>query len=67
MWYSHLVSVPPGPHLLSDLILSSPILSEDRGIPPEAIAGAAGPSTAGGANNFEFGVDPTLDPELAMV
>ncbi|KAH0839498.1 hypothetical protein J3R83DRAFT_332 [Lanmaoa asiatica] len=63
---SHLVSVPPGPHLLSDFVLSSPILSEDRGIPPEAMAGAPGPSGSGGTNNFEFGVDPSLDPELAM-
>ncbi|KAG8218210.1 hypothetical protein J3R82DRAFT_3772 [Butyriboletus roseoflavus] len=38
----------------------------DRGIPPEALAGAAGASGSGGANNFEFGVDPSLDPELAM-
>ncbi|KIJ61008.1 hypothetical protein HYDPIDRAFT_116524 [Hydnomerulius pinastri MD-312] len=63
---SHLVSVPPGPHLLSDFILSSPILSEDRGIPPEAMGDAGGPSSSGGANSFEFGVDPSLDPELAM-
>ncbi|KAH7888194.1 hypothetical protein F5I97DRAFT_964124 [Phlebopus sp. FC_14] len=63
---SHLVSVPPGPHLLSDMILSSPILSEDRGIPPEAMGAAGAPSSSAGANNFEFGVDPSLDPELAM-
>ncbi|KAH7930337.1 hypothetical protein BV22DRAFT_1055288 [Leucogyrophana mollusca] len=64
---SHYVSVPPGPHLLSDMIISSPILSEDRGIPPEAMGDAgAGASGSGGGNNFEFGVDPTLDPELAM-
>jgi len=61
---SHLVSIPPGPHLLSDVIISSPILSEDRGIPPEAM-GDVGASGSGGAN-YEFGVDPTLDPELAM-
>jgi hypothetical protein len=28
---------------------------------------AAGPSGSAGTNNFEFGVDPSLDPELAMV
>lgn len=28
----------------------------------------AGPSgSGGGGNNFEFGVDPSMDPELAMV
>ncbi|KAG1856294.1 hypothetical protein C8R48DRAFT_719141 [Suillus tomentosus] len=61
---SHLVSVPPGTHLLSDVIISSSILSEDRGIPPEAM-GDVGASGSGGAN-FEFGVDPSLDPELAL-
>lgn len=63
---SHLVSVPPGSHLLSDVIISSPILSEDRGIPPEAMGDVGGASGSGGTNNFEFGVDPSLDPELAM-
>jgi 26S proteasome regulatory subunit N10 len=66
---SHLLSVPPGPYLLSDALISSPILSADRSSSiPEALGGtapaaAAGPSTS---NNFEFGVDPSLDPELAM-
>lgn len=63
---SHLVSVPPGTHLLSDVIISSPILSEDRGIPPEAMGDVGGASGSGGTNAFEFGVDPSLDPELAM-
>ncbi|KAI6039209.1 hypothetical protein EDC04DRAFT_2568623 [Pisolithus marmoratus] len=62
---SHLVSVPPGPHLLSDAIVSSPILAEDRGIPPGTMV-AAGPSGTSGTSDFEFGVDPNLDPELAM-
>ena len=68
----HLLTVSPGTHLLSDALISSPILSADRSasIPEElggtgsAAAAAAGPSTS---NNFEFGVDPSLDPELAMV
>lgn len=62
----------PGAILLSDALISSPILSADRSasIPEElggtgsATAAAGGPSTS---NNFEFGVDPSLDPELAMV
>ena len=67
---SHYISVPPGSHLISDVILSSSILAADRGIPEEAM-GEAGPSVgttsgAGGSNQFEFGVDPSLDPELAM-
>ncbi|TBU29104.1 hypothetical protein BD311DRAFT_787968 [Dichomitus squalens] len=62
---SHYLSVPPGAHLLSDVILSSPILAGDRGIPEEAMGDAGAPGGTG-AGGFEFGVDPSLDPELAM-
>ncbi|KAI0666169.1 hypothetical protein C8Q78DRAFT_1157260 [Trametes maxima] len=62
---SHYLAVPPGTHLLSDMILNSPLLAGDRGIPEEAMGdSAAGPAAGGGG--FEFGVDPSLDPELAM-
>jgi len=63
---SHLVTVPPGPHVLSDLLLSSPIVQGDDGG-----GGGGGMPTGGGgggpgAEGFaEFGVDPTLDPEFA--
>lgn len=70
----HLVSIPPGPHLLSDMLISSPILAADRGmgIPEEAMgdagtSGAAAGGSGGAGAGFEFGVDPSLDPELAMV
>jgi hypothetical protein len=53
--FSHLVSIPPGPHLISDVILTSPIIQGEDGPPP------------GFGGNFEFGVDPSIDPELAMV
>jgi 26S proteasome regulatory subunit N10 len=62
--------VPPGTHLLSDALISSPILSADRSssIPEELGGTGDGPiPTGSGSNNFEFGVDPSLDPELAMV
>lgn len=49
--------------LLSDAILSSPILAGDEGVPPGGMPGG----DAGGSGQFEFGVDPSLDPELAMV
>ncbi|CAB4445713.1 unnamed protein product [Rhizophagus irregularis] len=55
---SHLVPIPPGPHILSDILISSPIIAGEDGVP----AGF----TAGGGSNFEFGVDPNLDPELAL-
>jgi len=66
---SHYLAVPPGPHLLSSAILNSAILAGDRGIPDElaaAVPGAVGAGASGGASAFEFGVDPSLDPELAM-
>lgn len=56
---SHLVNIPPGPHILSDVLLSSPILSGEEGVP-------AGFGGGGGGAGFEFGVDPSLDPELAL-
>lgn len=53
---SHLVTVPPGPHL-SDALITSPIIQGEDG------TGGAGLGTSG----FEFGVDPNEDPELALV
>jgi len=65
---SHYIAVQPGQLLLSDALLSSAVLAADRGLPDE-LMGAAGPSVqgeGGTTNQFEFGVDPSLDPELAM-
>lgn len=59
---SHLVSIPPGPHILSDMLLSTSILSGEEGA-----AAANFGSGGGGGGDFEFGVDPNLDPELALV
>jgi 26S proteasome regulatory subunit N10 len=52
-----LLSIPPGPHILSDFIFSSPIISGEDGPPPGL----------GASSGYEFGVDPNLDPELALV
>ena len=65
--YRHYIAVPPGIHLLSDIVLSSPVLAGDRGIPEEAMGVPAPGGAPSAANDFEFGVDPSLDPELAMV
>ncbi|XP_054151077.1 LOW QUALITY PROTEIN: 26S proteasome non-ATPase regulatory subunit 4 [Melozone crissalis] len=51
---SHLVTVPPGPSL-ADALISSPIL-----------AGEGGAMLGLGASDFEFGVDPSADPRLAL-
>ncbi|KAJ9097761.1 hypothetical protein QFC21_004799 [Naganishia friedmannii] len=72
----HIVSIPPGPHLLSDLIASSPILAADGGaFAASAAAGASGDGDidmaalggGGGGGGDDFGgIDPSMDPELAM-
>ncbi|KAK9897631.1 hypothetical protein P389DRAFT_169612 [Cystobasidium minutum MCA 4210] len=68
---SHLVSVAPGSVLLSDMIISSGMLTED-GVPASSANGAGPSGTSGGGSgggsgeDGEFGVDPNLDPELAM-
>ncbi|OAE22042.1 hypothetical protein AXG93_3719s1220 [Marchantia polymorpha subsp. ruderalis] len=69
---SHIVHVPPGQAILSDVLISSSIFTGDgeggSGFAAAAAAGAAAAAAAaaGGAGGFEFGVDPNLDPELAL-
>ena len=57
-----MVIVPQGPGLLSDSLLSTPIIN------PDAPAGGAGGGGDAGesAEAFEFGIDPSVDPELAL-
>lgn len=65
---SHLEIVNPGPNLLSDSILASPILAGDGvggGGGAGGVGGDAG-GAGGGGDQFEFGVNPELDPELAL-
>ena len=65
---SHLAIVPPGPGLLSDQILGTPIIGSDagaRGAGMGADDGMAG-TGGGGGEGFEFDVDPSADPELAL-
>lgn len=70
---SNLVTVPPGT-ILSDMLFSTPIFMEES-----AMAAAAGGEGGGGStpaapranvvDGFDYGelgVDPTLDPELAL-
>ncbi|KAK3814685.1 MAG: hypothetical protein JOS17DRAFT_760478 [Linnemannia elongata] len=55
---SNLVTVPPGPHLLSDILVSSAIVAGEDGTAPAFVSSGGG--------SYEFGVDPNLDPELAL-
>ncbi|RDA82999.1 hypothetical protein CP532_4394 [Ophiocordyceps camponoti-leonardi (nom. inval.)] len=58
---SHMVVVPPSGKLLSDQLVATPILLGEN---------AAGPGTSGGMGGgeeeFEFGFDPAMEPELAL-
>lgn len=58
---SHIAIIPPGPGLLSDQLVTSPILNGDG-----SSGGGGGGEGVGAADNFEFGVDPSMDPELAL-
>ncbi|KAK9059796.1 hypothetical protein SSX86_020500 [Deinandra increscens subsp. villosa] len=59
---SHIVHVPAGSNVLSDVLLSTPIFTGDG----EGGSGFAAAAAAGGVSGFDFGVDPNLDPELAL-
>ena len=61
---SHLLTIPPGPHLLSDVIASSEIINEEGGV--SATAGAGAGAGMGGGDMFDLGVDASVDPELAL-
>eukprot|EP00736_Rhodelphis_marinus_P001728 Rmarinus@m.2106 len=60
---SHLVTIPPGPHVLSSILMQSPVL-RSGGEEGEPSAGGAG--GADGGSGFQFDVDPNIDPELAL-
>lgn len=55
---SHFVVFPPSAKLLGDQLISSPILLGD------SAGGSA--EAAGGGEEFEFGFDPAMEPELAL-
>lgn len=55
---SHLVTIPPGT-LLSDALRQSPIIVGEDG-------SGAMPGLPGTGGDFDFGFDPSSDPELAM-
>lgn len=64
---NHLAVIPPGPGLLSDSLITTPIVNMGGG-GGEGGSGMDGLETGGGSGGggFEFGVDPSADPELAM-
>ncbi|KAF9622784.1 hypothetical protein IFM89_034019 [Coptis chinensis] len=62
---SHIVHVPPSSGALSDVLISTPIFTGD-GEGGSGFAAAAAAAAASGVSGFDFGVDPNLDPELAL-
>jgi len=64
---SYLATIPPSANLLSDSLISTPLLGGD-GTSNAGGAGGSGGEGGGasGGNDFEFGVDPSVDPELAL-
>ncbi|KAI9289487.1 hypothetical protein BC943DRAFT_333836 [Umbelopsis sp. AD052] len=54
---SHIVTIPPGPHILSEMLKSTPIAEGEDG----ALAGFAS-----GSGDNEFGMDGGMDPELEL-
>jgi 26S proteasome regulatory subunit N10 len=60
---SHLAIIPPGPGLLSDQLVTSPIMNGDGSAGAGTMGGGEG---GGGSEAFEFGIDPSVDPELAL-
>ena len=63
---SHLEVVHPGPNLLSDTVVGSPILAGEGGGAAAASRASAAENGGSGGGDFEFGVDPSMDPELAL-
>jgi 26S proteasome regulatory subunit N10 len=66
---SHLEAVQPSGNLLSDALVTTPILGGDGSSAGAGAGGSGGDSGSGGGsggNDFEFGVDPSVDPELAL-
>lgn len=63
---SHLAIIQPSSNLLSDSLVTTPILGGDGSTGGAGAAGAGGEGGDTGGNAFEFGVDPSVDPELAL-
>ncbi|KAB5561446.1 hypothetical protein DKX38_006403 [Salix brachista] len=58
---SHIIHIPPGGAAISTTLMSTPVFTGDG----EGGSGFAAAAAAGGGD-FDFGVDPNLDPELAL-
>jgi 26S proteasome regulatory subunit N10 len=62
---NNLIVIPPSGKLLSDQLISTPLLLGEGAAPSGAGGGDVGGGGAGG-DFGEFGFDPSTDPELAL-
>jgi 26S proteasome regulatory subunit N10 len=63
---SYLATIPPSANLLSDSLIATPLLGGDGSSGAGGAGGSGGDGGGSGGNDFEFGVDPSVDPELAL-
>lgn len=64
---NNLIVIPPSGKLLSDQLISTPLLLGEGAAPGGAGAGDMGGPAGGTGGDFgEFGFDPSTDPELAL-
>ncbi|CCK72878.1 proteasome regulatory particle base subunit RPN10 KNAG_0M00250 [Huiozyma naganishii CBS 8797] len=63
---SHLVNVERGPRLLYETVATSPIIMDEASAAAAAAAAQNGDGDGGDGNFMDFGVDASMDPELAM-
>ncbi|KAF5849892.1 hypothetical protein GGP41_005314 [Bipolaris sorokiniana] len=64
---SYLATIPPSANLLSDSLITTPIVGGEGASNAGGEGGSGGGGGgASGGNDFEFGVDPSVDPELAL-
>ncbi|KAF2187019.1 26S proteasome non-ATPase-like protein regulatory subunit 4 [Zopfia rhizophila CBS 207.26] len=63
---SYLAVIQPSSNLLSDSLVTTPILGGEAGSSGAGAGGSGGEGAESGGNQFEFGVDPSVDPELAL-
>lgn len=64
---SHFLDVPLGVAMITDILIASPIINEGMDM---GVGAGAGGAAQGGMPSSQFadygGVDPNLDPELAL-
>lgn len=63
---SYLAVIHPSSNLLSDSLVTTPILGSDSSSGGAGEGGSSAEGGSAGESSFEFGVDPSVDPELAL-